>query len=132
MSIINTSTVFRHSTFNRKIRLSKGGWEIYINYYIETKRTIKEYNMGGKILDDILLKEISREVEKRIEGESEKLIEKFQKQFKTDLIGVKDYLSKYQPKLYKAIEKDYEKFFTDSIVVEVTANAKIRRVGLIK
>ncbi|MGI6586301.1 MAG: Ger(x)C family spore germination protein [Gracilibacteraceae bacterium] len=129
----NTPTVFRHFTFNRKIRLAKvEEGKIYLNYEMETEGSIEEYKMGWKILDNVLLEEISREVEKRIEGESEKLIEKFQKQFKADLIGVKDYLSKYQPKLYKTIEKDYEKFFTDSIVVEVTANVKIRRVGLIK
>ena len=88
--------------------------------------------IGKEILDNALLKEISREVEKRIENEGEKLIKKFQQEFKADLIGARDYLSKYHPKLYKIIEKDYEKFFTDSMVIEVTANVNIRRVGLIK
>jgi len=127
------SMVFRHFTFNRKIQLSKvEDGNIYLNYNMETEGSIEEYMMGKEILDNALLKEISREVEKRIENEGEKLIKKFQQEFKTDLIGARDYLSKYHPKLYKAIEKDYEKFFTDSIVIEVTANVNIRRVGLIK
>jgi len=127
------STVFRHFDFDRKIELSKvENGNIYLNYIMETEGSIEEYMMGKKILDNTLLKEISREVEKRIENEGEKLIKKFQQEFKTDLIGARDYLSKYQPKLYKAIEKDYEKFFTDSMVIEVTAKVNIRRVGLIK
>ena len=129
----NISTVFRHFTFDRKIELSKvENGNIYLNYIMETEGSIEEFMIGKEILDNVLLKEISREVEKRIENEGEKLIKKFQQEFKTDLIGARDYLSKYQPKLYKTIEKDYEKFFIDSIVIEVTANVSIRRVGLIK
>ena len=127
------STVFRHFTFDRKIELSKvENGNIYLNYIMETEGSIEEFMIGKEILDNVLLKEISREVEKRIENEGEKLIKKFQQEFKADLIGARDYLSKYQPKLYKTIEKDYEKFFTDSMVIEVTANVNIRRVGLIK
>lgn len=127
------STVFRHFDFDRKIELSKvENGNIYLNYIMETEGSIEEFMIGKEILDNVLLKEISREVEKRIENEGEKLIKKFQQEFKADLIGARDYLSKYQPKLYKTIEKDYEKFFIDSIVIEVTANVSIRRVGLIK
>ena len=54
---------------------------------METEGSIEEYKMGWKILDNVLLEEISREWKKRIRGESEKLIKKFQKQFKADLIG---------------------------------------------
>lgn len=127
------STVFRHYTFNRKIEMPKvEGGKIYLNYNIEAEGSIEEYMMGKEILDNVLLKKISREVEKKIEDESEELIKKFRQEFKVDLIGAKDYLSKYQPKLYKTIEKDYEKFFTDSIVIKVTAKVNIRRVGLIK
>ena len=129
----NISTVFRHFTFDRKIELSKvENGNIYLNYKMETEGSIEEYMIGKEIMDNALLKEISREVEKRIENEGEKLIKKFQQEFKADLIGARDYLSKYHPKLYKIIEKDYEKFFTDSMVIEVTANVNIRRVGLIK
>ena len=127
------STVFRHFDFDRKIELSKvENGNIYLNYIMETEGSIEEFMIGKEILDNVLLKEISREVEKRIENEGEKLIKKFQQEFKADLIGARDYLSKYHPKLYKIIEKDYEKFFTDSMVIEVTANVNIRRVGLIK
>jgi Ger(x)C family germination protein len=127
------AVAFRHFTFKRAIELSKvEGGKIYLNYNMETEGSIEEYMLGKKVLDDSILREIDKEVEKRIEGESEKLVKKFQEEYRVDLIGVKDYLSKYHPKLFKTIEKDYEKYFRDNIVIKVTADVKIRRVGLIK
>jgi len=99
---------------------------------METEGSIGEYTLERRVLDDALLKELDKEVEKRIEGESERLVKKFQEEFRVDLIGVKEYLSKYHPKLFKTIEKDYEKYFTDNIIINVTADVHIRRVGLIK
>lgn len=124
---------FRHFTFRRDIKLSKiEGGKIYIDYKMETEGSIEEYILGKDVLDDAILKGIEKEIEKRIEGESERLVKKFQEDFRVDLVGARNYLSKYQPKLYKTIEKDYEKYFTDNIVIKVTADVHIRRVGLIK
>jgi spore germination protein KC len=129
----DVSVAFRHFTFSRDIKLSKvEGGKIYLNYNMETEGSVEEYMLGKKILDDAVLNEVDKELEKRIEGESEKLIKKFQQEFRVDLIGARDYLSKYQPELFKTIEKDYEKYFTDNIVIKVTADVHVRRVGLIK
>lgn len=129
----DVSVAFRHFTFSRDIKLSKvEGGKIYLEYKMETEGSIEEYILGKRILEDALLKEVEKEIEKRLEGESEKLVKKFQQEFRVDLIGARDYLSKHQPKLFKTIEKDYDKYFTDSIVINVTADVHIRRVGLIK
>lgn len=122
---------FRHFTFKRDIKLSKvEGGKIYLDYNMKTEGSIEEYILGEKILESAFLQEINKEVEKRIESESEKLIKKFQQEFRIDLIGAEDYLSKRQPKLYKTIEKGYDKFFTDNIIINVKAEVDIRRVGL--
>ncbi|HWR61347.1 MAG TPA: Ger(x)C family spore germination protein [Clostridia bacterium] len=127
------SVAFRHFTFRRNIELSKiEGGKIYLNYKMNTEGSIEEYMLGKKLLDDATLKEIEKELEKRIEGESIKLAKKFQEEYRVDLIGARDYLSKHQPKLFKTVEKDYDRYFTDGIVINVTADVHIRRVGLIK
>lgn len=129
----DVSVAFRHFTFRRDIELTKvEDGKIYLNYKMETEGSIEEYIMGKKVLDGPLLKDIEKELEQRIKGESEKLIKKFQQEFRTDLIGAKAYLSQRQPKLFKTIEKDYDKYFTDGIVINVVADVHIRRVGLIK
>lgn len=127
------STVFRHFTFSRKIKLDKvANGKIYLTYAMETEGSVEEYQMDIKLLDPELIKDIEKDIEDRIKGESEKLINKFRKEYKVDLIGVREYLSKYHPQIYKSIEKDYEKNFEENIAINVTVEAKIRRVGLIK
>jgi Ger(x)C family germination protein len=127
------SVAFRHFTFRRDIELSKvEDGKIYLNYHMETEGSIEEYMLGKKILDGNVLKEVEKEIESRLEGESERLIKKFQQEFRLDIVGARDYLSKHQPRLFKTIEKDYEKYFIDNIVIKVTADVHIRRVGLIK
>jgi Ger(x)C family germination protein len=129
----NVPVVFRHFTFKRVIELSKvENGKVYLDYRMETEGSIDEHKMGEKVLDDAFLRKIDKELEKRIEGESERLVKKFQKEFRVDLIGARDYLSKYQPKLFKTMEKDYDKYFTDNIVINVDAEVNIRRVGLIR
>lgn len=129
----DTPVTFRHFTFRRDIKFSKAeGGKIYLDYNMETEGSIEEYILGEKILNDKLLEIIENEVENRIKDESEKLIKKFQKVFRADLIGARDYLSKYQPKLFRTIEKDYNKYFTDNIEIKVTVDVHIRRVGLIR
>lgn len=127
------SVAFRHFTFRRDVEFSKlEGGKLYLDYKMSTEGSIEEYMLGKSVLNDVTLREIEKELEKRIEGESGKLVKKFQEEFKVDLIGARDYLSKHQPKLFKSIEKDYDKYFTDSIVINVIADVHIRRVGLIK
>jgi spore germination protein KC len=129
----DVSVAFRHFTFRRDIKLNKvEEGKIYLEYKMETEGSIEEYTMGKKVLDDALLKDIEKDLEKRLIGESEKLIKKFQEEFKIDLIGAGAYLSQHHPKLFKTIEKDYEAYFTDNIVINVSAEVHIRRVGLIK
>ena len=124
---------FRHYTFRRDIVLSKvEGGKIYLDYKMKTEGGIEEYRLGDIVLDTAILRGIEKKVEKKIEKESTKLIKKFREEFRTDLIGAREYLSKYHPKLFKTIEKDYDRYFTDNIVINVTADVHIRRVGLIK
>lgn len=124
---------FRHFDFDRKIELSRvEDGKIYLNYNMETEGSIEEFIMGEEILENSVLQDIEKKVEEKIESESGKLIKRFQEEFRIDLIGAGDYLSKHQPGLYKTIEKEYDKFFTDNIVINVNAVVNIRRVGLIR
>lgn len=127
------SVAFRHFTFNRDIEFYRiEGGKLYLNYLMSTEGSIEEYMLDRRVLDDTTLRRIEKELEKRIEGESTRLVKKFQEEYRTDLIGARDYLSKYQPKLFSTIEKDYDRYFTDSIVINVIADVHIRRVGLIR
>lgn len=129
----DTSAAFRHFTFDRRIKLDKvSEGKIYLNYEMEAEGSVEEYQLGKSILGAELLGDMEKDIEERIIGESEKLVKKFQKDYGVDLLGVGDYLSKYHPGVYKAVEKDFSKYFPENIIINVTAKAHIRRVGLIK
>ncbi len=128
-----TDIVFRYFTFRRKIKLDRvEAGKLYMTYDFETEGAIEEYLEGKELLDDALLKKMEKVIEKAIEESSLALIHKYQKDFKVDLIGVQDYLSKYHPELYKEIKKDYQQYFTEKMVLETKATVQVRRVGLAK
>lgn len=129
----DVSTTFMHYRFGRRIKLDKiEEGKIYLNYEMEIEGSVEEYKLGSNLMDVEILKEMEKEIEKKMVGWSEQLIKKFQEEYKVDLIGAGNYLSKYHPKIYKTIEKDYDRYFQDNIVINVTAEAHIRRVGLIR
>jgi len=58
-----------------------------------------------------------------------KVIEKLQKEYNADAIQISKHLSRFHPKLWEEIEKDWDKIFP-YIDVEVDVKVFIRRRGL--
>lgn len=124
---------FRYYDFSTNMKIDKvEGNKVYITYNMETEGSSEEYIWGRDLLDQKVLYDVENAVEKNIEDRSKELIRKFQKDYKIDLIGVGDFIRKHNPDIYKAIEKDYESFFENNIVIDVKAKAVIRRVGTIE
>lgn len=124
------SSPFTYFTFKRRINLDKvEGGKIYLIYNLETEGSIEEYRLGSKLMDEKTLKQLEKELENIIERDCKDLIKKMQEEYTVDLLGVREYLYKYHTKLYKTIEKDFEEFFQRNVVINVQADAKIRRIG---
>jgi hypothetical protein len=58
-------------------------------------------------------------------------VNKIQKEFETDIIGIDRYLRQRHPDLWKTVEKDWQEIFPN-IDIDVSTNVKIRRVGLVR
>jgi Ger(x)C family germination protein len=124
---------FRYYNFKTTMKLAKvEGNKIYINYFMESEGGSEEYIWDQSLLDQKVLYDVENSVETNIQNRSKDLISKFQTVYKVDLIRVGDFLRKYHPEVYKAIEKDYQSYFENNIVVDVQAKAVIRRVGTIE
>lgn len=83
------------------------------------------------LLNPELIHRVEEKASKAIQEELEGTIKKLQEEFQTDVIGVGRYISRYHPKLWKKIEKEWKETFpTIEIVVDV--KMQIRRVGLSK
>ena len=72
---------------------------------------------------------VENSVKQQLESEISSTINKIQKEFKVDILGVGDYLSKRKPKLWKNFKDNWEELFpTVEMIVKV--DPKVRRVGL--
>ena len=76
-------------------------------------------------------KDMEREAAKVVEKEMNQAVNKIQKDLKADVLFIGDYLSKFHPKLWREIEKDWDELYPD-IEIEVNVTVKIRRRGLTK
>ena len=124
---------YKYNDFNTNLVLDKvEGDKIYLTYNMEAEGSAEEYIWGENLMEQKLLDTLEKNIGKDIEDRSKSVIDKFQTEFKVDLIGVGSYLRKHHAPIYKSIEKDYESFFTNNIVINIKAKVSIRRVGTIE
>lgn len=129
----NVLIPYKYNDFNTELKLDKvEGDKLYLTYHMESEGSAEEYIWNERLLDQKLLDDLEHNIEKAIEDRSKKVVEKFQKEYKVDLIGVAEYLRKHHSEIYKSIEKNYESFFADNVVIDVKAKVAIRRVGTIE
>lgn len=128
----STST-YSYYSFNRKISLNKiSDGKIYLDYKLEAEGSVEGYMIGERLMNETILRDMEKTIEKEIEKDGQDTIKKLQQSYKVDLIGAGEYLRKHQPRVYKEIESDYDNYFADKIVINVEADAKVRRVGVLK
>ena len=124
------SLPFTYFSFKRKISLDKiEDGKIYLTYSMDSEGRVEEYSLGKKLLDNDKLQEIEKELEGIIESQCKKLVKKLQEEYVVDLIGLREYLSKYHPQIYEVVSQDYNDFFQKKVVINVEADVKVRRIG---
>ena len=98
---------------------------------IEMEGDILQYKLGEEsdVLEEKFFNSVENSVKQQLEREISSTINKIQKEFKVDILGVGDYLSKRKPKLWKNFKDNWEEIFpTVEMIVKV--DPKVRRVGL--
>lgn len=122
---------FKYNDFTTDLVLDKvEGDKLYFTYKMEAEGSAEEYMWGEKLLEQAVLDDVEKVLEKNIEDRSKAVVKKFQEEFKVDLIGIGDYLRKHHPQIYKSIEKDYESYFSNKVVININARVSVRRVGI--
>lgn len=120
--ITNSSTKMKSSTSDGKI---------VIDYMIQMEGDLSQFKLDTKetVMDAKILTQVEKSVEDEVKKQILGTLKKLQKEFKVDVIGVGEHLSKYKPEVWKMVKDDWENIFPD-IEVNVSVEAKIRRVGL--
>lgn len=116
-----------------KRKLIKNDEGIKIKYSVKIEGQIEQFTLGkGEELgDEKTLKDIEKTFEQDIKTSMEETVKKLQSTFNADLIGVADYLYKFQPSLWNEIEDSYDEIFPD-IDIDIDVDVFISRRGLIK
>ena len=83
------------------------------------------------LLDRKIINRVEEKLARRITEELEAVIDKLQKEYRVDVIGLGDYINKYHHDLWQNIEEDWTNIFP-SIVIKVDTDVKIRRIGMIR
>lgn len=136
------SVVERHGTdyhivpidliyISRKFYLNEDENNISITIEVKTEGEIEQFYLNPEhdLLEPERIREIEDKICIKICNELEATIEKLQKEFETDVIGVDYYLSRFHPKLWEEVKEDWGEIFP-TIDISVKVETKIRRIGL--
>lgn len=86
----------------------------------------------GREIDSVeILQDMQNKAAENEKKHLERTISKVQKELKADLFSIGDYIYKFHPKLWKEIEKDWDKIYPE-IDIEVDVKVLIRRRGITK
>lgn len=98
---------------------------------IETEGNIGEQHGKGSITTKEVIEILENSLQDTIKKEVVNSINITQKQYKTDIFGFGDYLSKFHPKVWNEMEDKWHDLYS-SAEIQVVVDAKIRRSGLLK
>lgn len=114
-----------------KRRLIESDDKIKIKFSIEIRCQIHEYTMsdGEEIDSEKTLKDMGKTMEKKLNHNMNKVIEKVQKDLNTDIIGVYKYLHRYHPQVWNKVKDDWDEIFPQ-IEIDLDIDVNIRRRGL--
>lgn len=129
----NIVTPFRYSEFKRSIKLDKiEDDKVILTYNFETEGFIEEYIWPKDLLYQEILLVIEKDIEKTIIENSERIVKKIKDEYKVDFIGAEEYLYKFHNDIYEKLKQKSDTNILDSIVINIEADVKIRRVGIIE
>lgn len=98
---------------------------------IETEGNIGEQHGKGSITTKEVIEILENSLQDTIKKEVVNSINITQKQYKTDIFGFGDYLSKFHPKVWNEMEDKWHDLYS-SAEIQVVVDSKIRRSGLLK
>ncbi|MDV3428732.1 MAG: Ger(x)C family spore germination C-terminal domain-containing protein, partial [Bacillota bacterium] len=91
----------------------------------------KDFYIGGKTIDDTLIKKAEEDFNKSLSAEFEKVIKISQNEFDVDAFHIRDQIEKFNPKIYEKIKDNWDEVFRN-MAVNVSVKTSIRRIGAIK
>lgn len=128
----NESLSLEIMNINRKVKVKKDCKKICMNMYINMDVALSE--LAEREVNYVLKKnrdKLKKQAEKSIDEEINNLIQKLQREYKSDIVGFGDLLKKNNSTEWEKVSKDWNETFKD-VDINVFVNINIKYSGLIK
>lgn len=105
--------------------------ELKFEFYIDIDGQIQEYIISDdKDIHSVeIIEDMEKTINKHLEAELSSTLEKLQKEYNADVLGILEYLNRFHPQIYNQVEADWDSIFPN-INIDVNVNVSIRRRGL--
>ena len=116
---------------DRELKVSGDKNKLVFNIDIRLEGQLRGYYMGKKVFSKDELRSLEEDFSKSISEECNVIAKVLQNEFAVDPIGLREYVERYKPKLWKQIEPKWEEVYKNA-EINIAIDTKIRRVGVIE
>jgi len=116
-----------------KKHVSEMGEKIKVDLNIFVEGYIQQYPNNDKedVFNPQIIEQVQEKVSETIKKEIEDSVNKLQKKYNADAIGMAEYIYKFKPDLWEKVNEDWDEVFPN-LDINVIVDTKIRRSGLIR
>jgi hypothetical protein len=107
--------------------------DINLHITLECEGNIKSYIMEAKVdvMSETFIRGVERAVEREMVAQCAGVMDKFQNEFQLDVWGIGEHIRKFRPEIWEDVKDNWQEAFT-GLSVEISADVKVRRIGIIK
>lgn len=115
----------------RKISMDNQQGKLTFNIYLDIEGELKDYYVGGEVFSKDMLQSLQQNLNNSVKQECAQVVQITQRELGVDPIGIREYIEKYHPSLWKQIKNNWSEVYS-SATINVIVNSNIRRIGVVK
>lgn len=116
---------------SRKVTVDNSGEKLKFNIDLRIEGQANNYYVGSGIFSTDTLTYLQDNFNKSIKKECEQVVRITQQEFEVDPIGLREYLEKFHPSIWKQNKDNWGENYKNA-VINVNVNTYIRRIGVVK
>lgn len=115
----------------RKLSVNNEEGRLTFDISLDIEGELKDYYVGTEIFSKDVLKELQKNLNNVVKQECEQVIKLTQRELEVDPIGLREYVEKYHPLIWRQIKDKWATVYS-SATINVHVNSNIRRIGVVK
>lgn len=134
VDVDGVSVPFELTGLKRRMEVRRGDDEsIRLCITIKTEGNIAGYTMQPQrdVMEHKFIEKVESSVKGDIEAQCAYIMDRMQHEFRLDLLGIGNHIKKFSPDIWDDVKWQWEDVFPE-VKVNISADVKVRRVGIIK